>query len=113
MKNERTSPGAFLISASCASTLSSSLANSSLGRVAEAVASGAFGEHRLIPTAPALSPKICSKIGQQLQEIYDAVLHEPLPDRLSELLNELRVRARLITAEHIWNDGGQRAAHEL
>ncbi len=68
------------------------LANSSLSRgsaddVTEAFASRAFGEHRLIPTAPALSPKICSKIGQQLQEIYDSVLREPLPDQFSELLN--------------------------
>jgi hypothetical protein len=47
------------------------------------------GEHRLIPTAQALSPSICSKIGQQLQEIYGSILYEPLPDQFSELLNGL------------------------
>jgi hypothetical protein len=47
------------------------------------------GEHRLIPTAQALSPSVCSKIGQQLQEIYGSILSEPLPDQFSELLSGL------------------------
>jgi hypothetical protein len=57
--------------------------------ITELLVSQTSGERRLIPTAPALTPGICNKIGQQLQEMYGSVLCEPLPDQFSELLSGL------------------------
>jgi hypothetical protein len=61
----------------------------SADHTAEMFVTQTSGEHHLIQTAQALSPSICSKIGQQLQEIYDSILCEPLPDQFSELLSGL------------------------
>lgn len=58
-------------------------------RLTEMFVSQTSGERRPIPTAPTLPLSICSKIGQQLQEIYGSVLREPLPDQFSELLSGL------------------------
>lgn len=65
----------------------------------ETFASRRFREDQLIPVAstlggmkmgaPAPSAEIGNKIGKQLREIYDSALHEPLPDRFSEVLNRL------------------------
>ncbi len=66
------------------------LKNSSQGRESVGHITEMFvSQTSVIPIAPSLSPSICSKIGQQLREIYDSVLHEPLPDQFSELLSGL------------------------
>ena len=80
-------------------TLNSLGTRRSVDNVMEAFAFTSLRDDRLVPAAstidgmksgaPALSPEVCNKIGRQLQEIYDFVLHEPLPDRFSELLNGL------------------------
>lgn len=72
-----------------ATLINSSKSRGSADGATEMFAFPTSGEHRLIPTAPALSPRICNKIGQQLREIYDSVLREPLPDQFSQLLNRL------------------------
>ncbi len=40
-------------------------------------------------TRRTLPSDIVDKIGRQLRDIYDAVVHEPLPDQFCELLSEL------------------------
>jgi hypothetical protein len=42
--------------------------------------------------ARTLPSDIVDKIGKQLRDIYDAVVHEPLPDQFCELLGEIPKR---------------------
>ncbi|MGD9543695.1 MAG: NepR family anti-sigma factor [Methylocystis sp.] len=42
-----------------------------------------------VAASKALPHEIVEKIGKQLRDAYDAVIHEPLPDEIHALLSEM------------------------
>ena len=41
------------------------------------------------PGAPRLSPAMQGHLGRQLRAVYSQLVHEPMPDKLTKLLDEL------------------------
>jgi hypothetical protein len=46
-----------------------------------------------VPPAPTIQPQIQEHIGRQLRALYDDLLNQPVPDRFSELLEQLDRKA--------------------